>query len=472
MSVDGLVSGMDTTSLITKLLQAEAAPQTQLKAKLATAQTQASAYRTVNTTFAAVRAAAEALSLATLSAGRTATSSSKDVTASAAATAADGSSVTFTVTGLAAKQVSTSHGQWASPTTPVRTDANGDGKEPAWPLEIRNPNGTVRGSVNVPDGATLAEAVTAINAAKLGVSAAAVKLSDGAYRLQLTATDSGTAKGFTVRTGTESDGAGNVGNSFVTVAAQDATLELTGGFVATSGTNTFADLVDGVSVTVSKVDFTTPVTVTVGQDAEAVAGKVKTLADAVNAALNTVRTYTSNAQGSTAALKGDSSLTALAGRLLTAVSSAVGDDGSPAKVGFQLTKEGTITFDKAKFTAALRDTPELAQRMVSGRAASFGPDGVAGGVDDVTAVTGLATRLLDVAKTASDATTGSIVSLANGKESIAKDIKTRIEAWDLRLVKRKEMLTRQFSAMETALSSLKNQSTWLAGQINSLPSSG
>jgi flagellar hook-associated protein 2 len=32
------------------------------------------------------------------------------------------------------------------------------------------------------------------------------------------------------------------------------------------------------------------------------------------------------------------------------------------------------------------------------------------------------------------------------------------------------MLTRQFSAMETALSSLKNQSTWLAGQINSLPS--
>ena len=42
------------------------------------------------------------------------------------------------------------------------------------------------------------------------------------------------------------------------------------------------------------------------------------------------------------------------------------------------------------------------------------------------------------------------------------------EAWT---AKRKETLTRQFTAMETALSSLKNQSTWLAGQINSLPSS-
>jgi flagellar hook-associated protein 2 len=52
---------------------------------------------------------------------------------------------------------------------------------------------------------------------------------------------------------------------------------------------------------------------------------------------------------------------------------------------------------------------------------------------------------------------------------MVKDIQQRIESWDLRLAKRKEMLTRQFSAMETALSSLKNQSTWLAGQINSLP---
>ena len=48
----------------------------------------------------------------------------------------------------------------------------------------------------------------------------------------------------------------------------------------------------------------------------------------------------------------------------------------------------------------------------------------------------------------------------------------QVDAWDLRLVKRKETLTRQFTAMETALSSLRNQSTWLAGQINGLPSGG
>lgn len=465
----GLISGMDTGSLITQLIQAEAAPQTALKARLKRTELAESAYRTVNTTFAAVRAAAEALTLSSLTAARNASSTSSDVTASAAASAVNGSSVTFTVTSLAARQVSVSNGEWATLDTPVRTDANGDGLEPAWPLEVRNTDGTVRGTIDVAAGATLGEAITAINDAKLGVRAAALKLSNGTYRLQLTATETGSANGFVIRTNTESDGAGNVGTSFLTSAsARDATLDLGGGLVASSATNTFADLIAGVSVTVSKVDFATPVSVTVAQDVAGVARNVQTLADAVNAALSTVRTYTSNAQGSTAALKGDYPLTAMAGQLLDAVSFAVGDDGSPSKVGFELTKDGKITFDKAKFTAALTDTPELAQRMIAGRAASFGPDGVAGGGDDVTAVTGLATRLFDVAKAASDATTGSITALADGQDTLAKDIQARIEAWDLRLAKRKETLSRQFTAMETALSSLRNQSTWLAGQINQL----
>jgi flagellar hook-associated protein 2 len=133
-------------------------------------------------------------------------------------------------------------------------------------------------------------------------------------------------------------------------------------------------------------------------------------------------------------------------------------------VGFQLSKDGTtVEFSKTKFLSALQSDPALAQRMVSGRAATTDANG-----DPVHAVTGMAQRLLDVAKNASDSATGTLVKLAEGKESMLKDIKDRIDAWDLRLAKRKEVLTRQFTAMETALSSLRNQSTWLAGQINSL----
>ena len=340
--------------------------------------------------------------------------------------------------------------------------------EPAWPIEILDSLGATKGTVDVAAGATLADAVTAINDADLGVRAAILKVGD-TYRLQLTAETGGSAGAFIVKSATED--AVTAGSGFVqTSAGQDATLDLGGGLTATSSTNTFADLLAGVSVTVSKVDAT-PVTLTVSTDTDSVTSKVQAMVDAVNAALTEVKRATSNAPGSTATLKGDPSLNSLAGRLLDAVSAAVGPDGSAAKIGLQLTKDGKVTFDKTKMATALKDDPALVSRMVNGTPASLGVDGVVGGGDDVAEVPGLAARVLAVSKNASDATTGSIVALAKGKDTLIKDYQDRIAAWDLRLVKRKEMLTRQFTAMETALSSLKNQSTWLAGQINSLPTS-
>jgi flagellar hook-associated protein 2 len=462
MSVDGLVSGMDTTALITSLIQAEAGPQTALKARLSATQNAASAYRTANTTFLAITAAAEALTSSAVTTARKVSSSSSAVTASAAPTAVTGSSLTFSVTALASTQTVVSKTSWASATTDVRT------VEPGWPIEILDSLGASKGTVDVPPGATLSDAVTAINDADLGVRAAILKVGDS-YRLQLTAETGGSAGAFVVKSATET--ALTAGSGFVqTSAGQDATLDLGGGLTATSSSNTFAELLAGVSVTVSKVDVT-PVTLTVSTDTDSVTTKVQALVDAVNAALTEVKRATSNAPGSTATLKGDPSLNSLAGRLLDAVSSAVGSDGSAAKIGLQLSRDGKITFDKSKLNAVLREDPDLANRMINGTPAGFGPDGVAGGNDDVAAVTGVAGRLLAVSKAASDATTGSIVALAKGKDSLVKDYQDRIAAWDLRLAKRKESLTRQFTAMETALSSLKNQSTWLAGQINSLPSS-
>ena len=469
MSVDGLVSGMDTTSLVAQLLRAEGAPQAALRSRLSATQLAASAYRTVNTTFATLRSAADALTTASLTAGRKATTNNPSVTASATAAAVPGTSVTFSVTALSATHTIVSNSEWASTSADVRTDASGNPQEPAWPIEIRNASGAIVGSpIDLPAGATLADAVTAINAANAGVKAAAIKVGDNRYRLQVTSTTSGAAGAFLVKSATETET--SAGSGFlVTKSAQDATLDLGGGLIASSANNTFTDLMPGVSVTVSKADGTTPVTLTVDHDTDGAAAKMQALVDGVNGALDAVRTYTNSSPGSTAALKGEFALTSLGSQLLSAVSSTVGPGGSPAQVGLQLTRDGKVTFDKAKFLTALKDTPDLAQRVVGGQVAGPGPNKTAGDSDDVVAAPGIAQRLLDVAKAASDSTIGSITALANGQDTLAKDIQNRIAAWDLRLVRRKEALTRQFTAMETALSGLRNQSTWLAGQINGLP---
>ncbi|SFF69789.1 flagellar filament capping protein FliD [Blastococcus tunisiensis] len=464
MSVDGLISGMDTTTLIQQLLSAEAGPQTALKSKLSTTQTTASAYRTVNTTLAAVRAAAESLTAPENWSATKATSTAGSVAISATSTAPTGS-LTFTVekTARAHSVLNRNAGTWTSATSAYGAssitvlDKLGVAKTPAITITDTDADGTL----------SLTEAAAAINAdTEHGLSATVVQLNDTEFALQVTSRTTGAAGQF---------GLSGTGTYTTPMLGRDAEIKVgegTGAYTATSSTNTFTGLMPGATITVSQVETANPVTLSVSADPNAVAAKVQTLVDAVNSALGTIKTYTSNAKGSTAALKGDYSVSQLSGQLLDAVSYAVGTDGSPAQVGFSLTRDGKITFDKAAFVAALADDPALAQRMAGGTStpASAGVDGLSGTADDVAAVTGIAGRLLDVAKAASDSTTGSLLKLAESQDSMGKDIQTRIEAWDLRLAKRKEMLTRQFSAMETALSALKNQSTWLAGQINSLPS--
>ena len=100
-----------------------------------------------------------------------------------------------------------------------------------------------------------------------------------------------------------------------------------------------------------------------------------------------------------------------------------------------------------------------------------GPDGLAGAGDDVAAVRASPQRLLGVAKAASDTTTGILVVAGQGQDVHGQghpgpDRGLGPPAGEAQ----GDRCTRQFTAMETALSSLQNQSTWLAGQINSLPS--
>jgi flagellar capping protein FliD len=450
MSVDGLVSGMDTTGLITKLLQAEAGPQLALKKRLSASQTAASAYRTVNTTFAAVRAAAETALKPDIWTSTKATSSASGSVAVTAGSSAAIGSLTFTVEKLAAAHAVVKQ----DPAWTTATSAAGFAS-----LDVYAADGvTKKGTIAIGGSQTLSDAAAAINASSYDLSAAVVQVDANKFALQVTSKKTGADNAFSLQGG---------GTFDVNSQGQNAQLKIgtTTPYTVSSDTNTFGSVMPGATITVSKADTATPVTVTVAPDPDAVAGKVSALIDAVNAALTTTKTYTNNSAGSTAALKGDFAVGQMTGQLLDAVSFAIGSDGSPAKVGFQLTKDGKVTFDKTTFLTALADNPGLAQRMVSGSAAGTAADGT-----PVAAITGIADRLLAVAKSASDSTTGSLVKFAQGQDTLGSDIQDKIDAWDLRLARRKEMLTRQFSAMETALSSLKNQSTWLAGQINSLPS--
>jgi flagellar hook-associated protein 2 len=433
LSVDGMISGLDTTSLISQLVSAEGATQARLKTRMTATQTAATAYRSINTKVDSLRAAAEDLVKATTWAAAKATSSSSAATVAAAGTPQTGQ-LSFTVESLATAHSVLSDDRWA-------TTGTGFGA-----AQVTFTTGGTTTSVDVGGTGTLSDAVKAINASTAGVSAAAFKLEDGQYALMVTAKKTGVANTFSI---------GGSGTFAPLVTATDAKVRLGGptGPAVTSSTNTFSDLLPGGAITVSATT-TAPVTISVVADPEAIASKMQTFVDAANAALAEIKKNT-NSSSTSAVLKGDLTLSRLAGDILDNISRAVGT-ASPASSGVQLTRDGTVKFDKTTFLTSLQSTPDLTQRLFTG-----------GGTP---AVEGIGQRIQTLTKAATNATTGSLTILAKGKDTLVDTFEKQIEDWDIRLAARKATLTRQFTAMETALSSLKSQSSWLAGQLSSLPS--
>ncbi len=133
-SVSGLVSGLDTQSIISQLMQVEAAGQTRLKSKVNTEQKAVTAYQSVNTKLAALKKTA-ADDIGKLSTWRSAASTSSSSTVKVATTSSNATatgSVTFDVVSLAKSQVSTTRAVSTGDATSQGTVSltKGDGTTP------------------------------------------------------------------------------------------------------------------------------------------------------------------------------------------------------------------------------------------------------------------------------------------------------------------------------------------------------
>ncbi|MGI5236675.1 flagellar filament capping protein FliD [Dactylosporangium sp. CA-139066] len=446
-SVDGLVSGMQTSSVIASLMQVEAAPQTALKAKVSTQQKVVSAYQSINTKMGALLTAAKALTDPLAFKSATATASSDAVLATTSTTGSNSTgSVSFRVTKLAASETHLfSNGSVASTGDTVVSGSSID-------ISI---NGAAPTSVPITDG-SLKGVVDAINKTpNLGVKASAIQIGPSKYTLQLTSSTTGQASTFAV------NGVDGLGTDVVTTEGSDAELSIgtKNPVTITSSSNTFTGLMDGLTITAKKVtaDSDPPVTVNVSSDTDGIAAKVQAMVDAANATLTEIASQTKNASGTDTTggtLAGNSSMQQLASSVLQTVSGGAGNLGSLKSVGIQLTRDGRLSFDKAAFTSALNADPVKTQSYFVGTGTNAG--------------NGLADKMSAMADKATQSNTGTLASLISSGNSMIKSLNDNISDWDTRLAQRQQTLQRQFTAMETALGSLKNQSSWLAGQLSSL----
>jgi flagellar hook-associated protein 2 len=291
---------------------------------------------------------------------------------------------------------------------------------------------------------TLAGVVQALNATGTGVSATTIRLDDGTHKLVVQSIETGEASQFTLTSG---DGTALLSGASAT-AGQDAQVTVEGNTVR-SATNTFTDVVPGITFTVSASAVGEASDLTVKSDPTSAVGSIKALVEQVNSMIGSISSASSwNATSKKSGpLSGESSVRTVGVSLQQALYPS--DNTSMAQFGLQTDRNGKLVFDEAKFTEALAADPAAVATAFTG-------------------TTGFASRIEAVAVAASDKDNGTITAAIKGRDSAISRLEANIDAWDTRLELREASLTRQYTALEVALSSMNSQSTWLAGQISSL----
>lgn len=428
LSLDGLASGLDSTTLINSLMQVEAIPQALLKNKASATQTMISALQELNTKVAGLATLSKDLSAPEAFQKFTATSSSESVAISVAE-GATSSSLDIVVGQLATSQVTV--------TGPVTEWDTTD-----FTITSAGQNYAISAA-----STSLEDVITAVNASDSGVKAVKFDMGDGTYRLQFTAAGSGAENAFSL-SGTSISGT-------QTSAAQDAEVTLWAGSAAeqviSSPTNTFANLLPGTEITVSKVS-TEPVTLVIASDPEATAGQASSLVDKLNGLFEFITANSSVSVGTGGSTRGmiftgDSLVRSVKQRITDAAIMPI-NGRSPSEIGISITRQGTLEFDDEKFTAALAGDPSAVQAILAN----------------------ITSRVHAVSDELSDQYDGGITSRIKGQESTVDRLQEQISDWDRRLDKREATLKRTYAALEVQLSNMNAQQSYLASQLASLPS--
>lgn len=215
--------------------------------------------------------------------------------------------------------------------------------------------------------ATLDEAAKAVNDAGLGVQATLVR-SNGQVNLVLTSEESGAANAFTF-------GLTGGATSTTLSTAQDARIRMggsfgSGGIELTSASNTFDNVIDGVSLTVSKVHSASDaaLTLTVGQDKSATKAQAQSFIDAFNTLMSSLDSLTASGSESSARgpLAGDASVRSIEGRLNALLRT---DFGGVSLIDFGISsaRNGKLTIDATRFEAAVAAKPEAFEALFTGK---------------------------------------------------------------------------------------------------------
>ena len=430
-SLTGVGSGIDTSALITGLVNADSGKLNALKTKQTSTQSAISTLSDISSTLGNLQTAVDALTTSTGVGSYSGTSSSPAIVVSTTGNALPGS-YSMSVTQLAREQRTYSSTQ-ASPSTAL-------GMAGTLGIQI----GSKTTNVNIASTDTLDQIATKINAA--GARAGASVFFDGTnYRLQLRGLDTGKGNAIAF-TQTGFDLGLNVAANTVQ-KAQNSIVKIDG-FDVERSTNQVVGAIQGVTLALT-AQTTTPVDVTVASNPSGLETKIQSIVSAYNSVLSKINTAAGH--GSTKAsntlLASDSTLRGITNRLSSTLQTVSGSSkyNTLGSVGLSLQKDGTLALDSSKLEAALSADSASVSTLFAGNSSA----------------TGVMTSLSKAIAAYNQTGTGLLTQHTSNLQARITGYTDHINREQDRLTQYQTLLQKQFTQMDTTVTSNNSDLNYL-----------
>lgn len=470
----GAGSGLDLSGILNSLMQVEQQPLLALQKKEASYQSRISALGTLKGALSTLQTAAQSFipssgqSAADKYASFKASIADSSIASASAGTGAVSGSYSLEVTALAqAQRLTTPDSTNAAGKTALASAllAGGELKIQLGSLSdayAYTPDAARELNVTVAAGSTLEQVRDAINTAATDnrVSATIINGVNG-KQLVLTSAQSGLdnvlklsgisgldfdPSGSATGTGTLSQAAANGGQ-----AASNAAFKLNG-IAGKSSTNSVSGVLDGVTLSLLKTNSGTPTTLTVTKDStSALTTAINSFVKAFNETSKSIKDlgfYNATTKTS-GALQGDSTLRGSQSQIRNLLATKAGGSSiyqTLSDIGISLEKDGTIKLDSSKLNKAVANDFAGVANLVSvvGSAFKSGIEGLIG-------------------------TTGNIAAATDSANRTIKDIGKREEALISRLTQIEARYRKQFSSLDSLVTSMNRTSSYLTQQLANLP---
>ncbi len=531
LSVDGLTSGLDTTNIISKLIELERKPVKLFENKKTLLDNQYSTWQEFNRRLSSLETAVNAINKKSEFIGVTSSFSNNNslatqtVLTTTASSAAASGTYTIKINSLAKAEKEVSQGFSST------SSALGAGYGT---LTITAGSKTTTVSVNSNNN-TLEGIKTAINNSDAGVTASIIN--DGSsYRLSITGTDTGASKKITIQDNIYKGGLGaNIALfSWSEVqSASDASIELDGISINKSS-NVVTDVIDGATLNLQSVGSGT---ITFASDTSKVKQNISNFVNAYNDVLTFIKeqfTYDTNKKTTGGALFGNNTLMSIQQKLRGIVSNSIpglsGNYTYLSQIGIRTGADGKLSINDSELSDALRKDYTGVSKLfiefgsstdanltyvtisektkggtyevrVSGGVVQFRKSGTStwhnasgsgnywtggtgydeeglkirlnslsdGTYGSVTVSLGAAEQLTTEIKYLSDKSyKGLIFAEEEDIQKRTKDINEQIDDLNLRIDKKEESLKRKFTSLEVVLSKLQSQGSYLNQQLANL----